>query len=592
MGSTFTVNDRLNVGWDGQNHSMRVQAGATATTATTAVGATSTATSNSLQVTGSGSSFSASTQLLVGDNGTINSFSLTDGATATAPSVVVGNNDGADGNTFGVSGTGSTFTTTDVAGAGLKVGQSSDNNSLTVGTGGTFSMLGTTRDAQIGANAGADGNSLEVTGGSFSTQATLYVGNGGSNNELNVSEGSASAQNVRIGGTAASSGNVANVSGTGTLTVNNTMRVGSLGSGNQLNITGGGKVSMPNNDLFVGYQAGSANNVVTIAGAGSELEMGAGKNVVISFENGSGGPPFTAGNKVVVKDSGFLNTDSVKLGPLGTLQFGDGAAPGTIKAGSVVDAPVGGGTVDFKHNSTGFTYGDSLTGTLQVKQTGTGTTIFTGAKAYTGATSVEAGELQVNGSTASGSAVSVSAGATLSGTGTLGGATTVNGTTAPGALGTGLLTFGSDLTYNSGSAMSWQLLGNTDSVTSEFDRIQVNGNLTYTGATSAYLNFNSAGSTVDWTDSFWNSNRQWTLYDVAGTTSGSGFFSVFATNWADGNGALFNTVLPSASFSILLSGNNVLLAYAVPEPSTWVLGALGIGLCWAGNRRMRKTATA
>ncbi len=590
-GATFSVTNSLNVGWDGQQNSLAAQGGAGVSTGSTSIGVLATSTNNSATITGTGSTFAASSQLTVGDNGTNNAFSLLAGATANVVRAILGNNVASSGNSLAVSGTGTAWTTPDSAGAGLIVGNAGSNNSMNVSSGATFTMLGATRDAQIGALAGSNGNSLTVSGAGsqFTNAAATYVGDAGSNNQLTIqSGGKVTSNNARIGGTVSSGGNIATVTGTGSeWVVNNTLRVGSLGSGNQLNITAGGKVSMPNNDLFVGYQAGSANNVLTISGAGSELAMGAGKNVVIEFENGVVGPPSTLGNKVIVKEGGFLNGDSVKLGPFATLQFGDGGAPGTIKAGSTVDAPVAGGTVRFDHNSTGFAYPDALTGTLKVQQAGTGTTIFTGAKAYTGATEITAGELRVNGSTSSSSTATVASGATLSGTGIVGGATTVSGRLAPGDP-VGQLAFGSNLTMNAGSTFYWDLTANTISDTSKFDRVQVGGDLAFAGATTSFLKFDGAGSTVNWTDPFWSSNRQWSVFDVTGTTTGQGLLGINVSNWLDSNGALFNTVLPNAFFSFSQVGSDVMLNYAVPEPSTWLMVGIGSTLCWATNRRYRK----
>lgn len=92
-------------------------------------------------------------------------------------------------------------------------------------------------------------------------------------------------------------------------------------------------------------------------------------------------------------------------------------------------------------------------------QAGTGTTILTGANSYTGATSVAAGTLLVNGN--QGAAIgltSVASGAIIGGTGTIGGDLTVaNGATlAPGAGGAGTLTMNGDLTLGSGSRLAYE----------------------------------------------------------------------------------------------------------------------------------------
>ncbi|RLS37586.1 MAG: Ig-like domain repeat protein, partial [Planctomycetota bacterium] len=69
---------------------------------------------------------------------------------------------------------------------------------------------------------------------------------------------------------------------------------------------------------------------------------------------------------------------------------------------------------------------------LTMNSSGTLTQILSGVNTYTGKTTVQAGNLQVQGSLAAGSAVTISGG-TLSGTGTVGNVTMSSGTLAPGA---------------------------------------------------------------------------------------------------------------------------------------------------------------
>jgi len=598
-GSSLSATSMLYVGDSGTNNTLAVSSGGTATTLKTWIGNNASATGNAVNVSGTGSSFTANTnstsQFLLGNSGSNNSFNLSGGATATTLQTLFGNNAGSNNNAGTVSGTGSVWTVPNSTNASLAVGLGGSSNSLTVSNGGKFSMSGAARDALIGANAGANGNSLTVkdAASEFVNAGTLYVGNNGSNNLATVQNGGKiTSNNVRVGAGAVSSGNIATVDGAGSLwNVSGTYRLGGSGTGNQLNITGGGKLSMTGNDLFVGYAVGSNNNVLTISGTGSELALAAGKNLVVEYEGGSTSSASTTGNKVVVKDGGYLNGASVKLGPYATLQFGDGAAPGTIKSGSTVNAPYGGGTVAFNHNSTGYTYADALTGPLRVQQNGSGTTILTGTKAYTGSTDVNAGELRVNGSTSASSLVTVAAGATLSGSGTVGGATTVSGSTSPGD-GVGQQTFSSNLNYSSGSSLNWELAGNTNSNTAQYDRTQVGGNLAFTGPTVAILSFNGAGSSVTWSDAFWGGGHQWSIYNVTGTTSGSSYMNVTTANWADSGGALFNTARPGAYFYITQSGSNLLLTYNVPEASTWMMAAAGLAACWAMQRSRRKTAVA
>ncbi|TIR17842.1 MAG: autotransporter outer membrane beta-barrel domain-containing protein [Mesorhizobium sp.] len=109
---------------------------------------------------------------------------------------------------------------------------------------------------------------------------------------------------------------------------------------------------------------------------------------------------------------------------------------------------------------------------------GTGTLTLSGTNTYTGATTVDAGRLRVDGSLGN-TAVSVNSSGTLSGVGTIAGPVTVDGTIAPGDS-PGTLTVGS-LTLNAGAKLDYELgvpgtVGNGVN-----DLIVVNGDLTLDG---------------------------------------------------------------------------------------------------------------
>ncbi len=115
---------------------------------------------------------------------------------------------------------------------------------------------------------------------------------------------------------------------------------------------------------------------------------------------------------------------------------------------------------------------NTTAGTLRVVKDGGGTWSLDGANAYTGATTVEAGALLVNGSTHAESALTVNAGGRLGGTGMVGGAATVRGggVLSPGA-GIGTLTFGSSLTLEDGAAWDWEFAFNEAKLQFDYDRV-------------------------------------------------------------------------------------------------------------------------
>jgi hypothetical protein len=103
--------------------------------------------------------------------------------------------------------------------------------------------------------------------------------------------------------------------------------------------------------------------------------------------------------------------------------------------------------------------------------------------------------------------------------------------------------------------------------------------------------FNSAGSTVDWSNPFWNSNRSWIVFDLNAGWSSSLNSVALGGSLLD---SLGNTLNPTTrgSFSLGKSGEDVVLNFvAVPEPATCGLGVIGLGLA-AGVSRLRRRSRA
>ena len=207
-------------------------------------------------------------------------------------------------------------------------------------------------------------------------------------------------------------------------------------------------------------------------------------------------------------------------------------------------------------------------------KTGTGTLTLSGNLAYNGATTVSQGRLNIDGTLTNGTAVTVATNATLGGSGTIHREVDVHGTHSPGSS-AGVQTIEQHgLYYYAGANVVWELFSSTtDGRGTNYDGIDGGGynELQFAGATKLDLVFNAPGSTVKWSDQLWGTNRQWVVY--------SGFipsyvanFSLDLTNWADIDGALFDTLLPDSTFSLAQSGQDIVLNYqGVPEPSTWAL---------------------
>jgi hypothetical protein len=98
---------------------------------------------------------------------------------------------------------------------------------------------------------------------------------------------------------------------------------------------------------------------------------------------------------------------------------------------------------------------------------------------------------------------------------------------------------------------------------------------------------------VAWANSFWDTDREWLVYDVAGTTTGFGNLSLTPANWQDSTGALFNTARSLASFRLeKRPSNDVYLVYsAIPEPGTLALAGIGLAAAAWGCRRRRNASS-
>lgn len=205
---------------------------------------------------------------------------------------------------------------------------------------------------------------------------------------------------------------------------------------------------------------------------------------------------------------------------------------------------------------------------------GAGAVILTGTNTYKARTDVQAGTLLINGdNSAATGAVNVRTNATLGGTGLIGGNVIIynGGIHAPGSDGCGVQSCLASVSYNAGAAVRWQLGTSSDANRgTEFDGIDVGGALSFDTAVALELEFSQAGSTVDWTDSFWRNDHQWLIWDVTGATTGFGALSVTVADWADANASLFDTVRPKSSFTLVESGGDIYLKYSAPPKGTLV----------------------
>ena len=180
---------------------------------------------------------------------------------------------------------------------------------------------------------------------------------------------------------------------------------------------------------------------------------------------------------------------------------------------------------------------------------------------------------------------------TLTGVGLIDGDVVVAVTHDPGYIDPGIQTFTGNLTEAPGSVVTWSLFDNSVGLPGvNYDQIVLSStaNLAFSGSNVLSLQFNGLGGyTVDWSNSFWDVNRAWTVFDLAsGVTRGFSNLSL-GGSLRDSVG---NTLLPTrGAFSLSQVGQDVVLQYtAVPEPVTCAIALAGLGFTGYTMFRRRK----
>jgi fibronectin-binding autotransporter adhesin len=352
-----------------------------------------------------------------------------------------------------------------------------------------------------------------------------------------------------------------------------------------------------------------SGDTATFANAGNgntTLNLGTGKTVMTILFNTSSAAPYTIGSGAVgsqtltLNDSGAITVNSTVTNNqtvnamivLGTSRSttstisltNNSTTSGQLLtvAGGISPSTAGTGTVATKTLALGGSGNGAVTGiisgngsggvpTVALTKSGTGTWTLADANTYTGTTTVTGGTLLINGnqSAATGAVTVSNSGTTLGGTGTIGGTVTVNAgaNIAPGNGGN------STAILNTGAL--------TLASTSNF-RVDING----TTAGSGYdrLNVTTGGVTIS------GSN----LVITVGTTLtiGQTFLIVekVSAGAVSGTFAQGSTVISGPNvFSINYAGGDgndiVLTVTAVPEPGTWIGGALALAALGYTQRR-------
>ena len=394
---------------------------------------------------------------------------------------------------------------------------------------------------------------------------------------------------------------LANASGTAALLVASGFEIGQAievaapGTGNQEVILGG---SGTGSSAFADRILRLGRDVTLAADPGGTVRFAVETGNWQTLSGASGTTALTIGTPTATGTVTFQTTLPNTIPQVtvrqGTLRLGNSGTTGALGPATVLTGSAG-ATLAFNRSDTitsGVDFAATISGGLNVRQIGAGTTVLAGVNTYTGATGVDAGTLRVDGVLGN-TAVTVALGATLTGTGTIGGPTTILGTHSPGSS-PGIETFTNGLTYGATSTLVWELIANTDAAGSRgalFDGVDLTGGaLSIANGATLSLVFNLPGSTVDWNDPFWGTGRSWTVIDVAGGTWNSSPFTTLLVG-NDADGFSLGSKRPDGSFQIVASGGDLLLEYViVPEPGAIALAGIGLAAAARGWRRRRRIA--
>lgn len=436
-----------------------------------------------------------------------------------------------------------------------------NNGYLTFGTGGAGTWVGTgTLTINGSVNINQQSSSATING-----IPTLVL-----NNNFNVSGGSSSiglvfssTTAVNLGDTGTATERILNVGSI--LTFNGTVSDGSNGFTNGIDKQGTGLLVLSGNNNYTGNTT-VTSGTLRISGGSDRLPTG----TILTVKSGTtaaaaGVFDLNAQNQSVAGLSGD-NTNAF-AGTVTNNAGGTGTATLTVNpdsAGSPSDTTFAG----IIKNGT--------TAKVALTKEGSHALTLSGVNTYTGATTVNAGTLLVNGSLAAGSAVTVDGGL-LGGTGTAAGSVTVNDAGAIGAGNSiGTLNTGA-LALNNTAEMQVEIdIASSTSVT--FDSINVTGNFDLDINNTAVLSLSNIGSNVAL-----DLGTVITFVDYSGSWNGGTFSGL-----ADDSQFSFGANTYAISYNGVDGLTSAVTLEVVPEPSTVALAFAGLGIFLLLQRSRRR----
>ncbi len=463
-------------------------------------------------------------------------------------------------------------------------------------TGGTFSSGLAHSPDVLGQNANT--GLLTIDGGSYASGAPgIGIGISGSGTGiLTLNSGSAtittlsfqaSSGTLHLNGGTLTANAVFRSSGTGVFNFNGgTFRPGRdnrtlLESLNRVNVRDGGAVIDTGNfNLTLGQALAHSNISGDSTTDGGLTKLGAGtltlaaNNTYTGVTRVNGGTLAYGASDTLADNAGVL----VHGGVLSLGTFSDTVGTVTLASGSMTST-----SGSLTANSFVMQSGSAsarFTGAGALTKTTDGTAVLTGTNTYTGGTSVNGGRLLVDGTHTGGGLYAINAGGTLGGTGTLSADVQVNtgGHLAPGAS-AGAFTIG-NLTMNGGQ-LDFELGGTTPG---SYDVLHVAGTATLGSGTIAVTRLDNYMPVLGSTYFVLTSDDTITSF-FDGLANGDIFLSDKFL-WQ----IRYNVNASTSDFTSGSGTDIALMAMAttIPEPSTYLLLALGALALWPVLRRRKK----
>jgi autotransporter-associated beta strand protein len=390
---------------------------------------------------------------------------------------------------------------------------------------------------------------------------------------------------------------------------------GIIGGSGSLIKTGTGNLTLSGANTYSGGTTVSAGRLI---GTTTSLQGNIANNAALEFSQSADGT--MAGD--ITGSGSFTKTGAGTVTLSGSNTYSGGT---TVSAGKLVGtttslqgAIANNAAVEFSQSANG-TYLGGISGSGSLAKSGAGTLTLAGNSTYTGATTVQAGQLTVDGAIAS--TATVQSGASIGGSGRVGGLILDSGATLAPGNSPGTLSVAGNATWNGGASLNWQALAanansaNQTAAGTGWDFIDIAGTLTLGVSTSNKFNINlwtlsATGPDVNGAIPDWDPNvgSTWLLASAANgiTLNGSALSSntdysgLFNINTAATNGAggWIGSLPQSFHVLTLANSNNLYLqavanSAAIPEPgqiAASILLLAGIGAYVFLKRR--KTAKA